>query len=70
MQIQVSYTENDLTEVFHTNLRKIQEWRKLGILRGVKTSQGYVYHNDEITDVFDRYKGKDISNISKLKKAT
>ena len=70
MQRQITYTEDDLAELFHVRKRKIQEWRKHGLLQGIKVSQGYIYHDNEITDFFDDFRGKNIANIEAIKKAT
>lgn len=70
MEFQVTYSEEELSKIFHASKRKVQEYRKLGLLKGTKITQGYVYHNDEITEFFKKFKGKDISNLEQLKKST
>ena len=44
MQIQVTYSEQELTEVLKCSKRRIEELRKMGVLQGVKTAKGYVLH--------------------------
>lgn len=60
MQIQVTYSEQELTEVLKCSKRRIEELRKMGVLQGVKTAKGYVYHNDEIAKLFEKWKGKEL----------
>ena len=60
MQIQVTYSEQELTEVLKCSKRRIEELRKMGVLQGVKTAKGYVYHNDEIAKFFEKWKGKEL----------
>lgn len=57
---QITYTEEELTQVFRCGKRRIEDLRKLGILKGTKTGKGYVYHNDEIREIFEKYRGKDL----------
>lgn len=60
MTEQVTYTEEELTDVLHMSQRRVQDLRKLGVLQGTKTGKGYVYHNDEIRELFEKYRGKDL----------
>lgn len=60
MNIQVTYTEKELENVLKCKSRRIRDLRKMGILKGTKVGKSYVYHNDEIQDLFKRYKGKDL----------
>ena len=60
MQIQVTYTEQELCDVLKCKINRIRELRKIGILKGTKTGKGYVYHNNEITELFEKYLGKDL----------
>lgn len=60
MNEQVTYTEEELTDVLHISQRRVQDLRKLGVLLGTKTGKGYVYHNDEIRELFEKYRGKDL----------
>lgn len=60
MQIQVTYSEQELTEVLKCSKRRVEDLRKLGLLQGVKTAKGYVYHNDEIALFFENWKGKEL----------
>lgn len=60
MTEQVTYTEEELTDVLHMSQRRVQDLRKLGVLKGTKTGKGYVYHNDEIRELFEKYRGKDL----------
>ena len=39
---------------------RIEELRKMGVLQGVKTAKGYVYHNDEIAKFIEKWKGKEL----------
>lgn len=60
MNIQVTYSEQELTEVLKCKIARVRELRKIGVLHGTKTAKGYVYHNDEITKLFEDYRGKDL----------
>lgn len=59
MQIQVTYSELEMADVLKCKINRVRELRKMGILHGVKTAKGYVYHNDEVTRLFDNYEGKE-----------
>ena len=65
MNIQVTYTEEELTDVLKCKIARVRELRKMGVLRGTKTAKGYVYHNDEITELFEEYRGKDFPSKRK-----
>lgn len=60
MERQVTYTEKELAEVLHCNVQTVARYRKQGILQGVKIGTSYIYHDDEITELFEKNRGKAI----------
>lgn len=57
---QITYTEEELRDVLKCKSRRIYELRKMGILKGTKVGKHYVYHNKEIEELFDKYRGRDL----------
>jgi len=58
--IQLTYSEEEMADVLYCSLRRVRELRKMGVLQGTKTGKGYVYHFNEIKDLFETYRGKDL----------
>ena len=52
---QITYTEQELCDVFKCKINRIRDLRKLGVLKGTKTGKGYVYHDREIDELFEEY---------------
>lgn len=65
MQRQVTYTEEDLAQAFNCNKRTVENLRKLGYLKGTRIGTSYIYHDDEITEFFEKNKGIDIKTREK-----
>lgn len=57
---QITYTEYELQDVLKCKIKRVRQLRKMGILRGIKIGKSYVYHESEIKDLFDKYRGKDL----------
>ena len=70
MNIQVTYTEQEMTEVLHCKIARVRELRKMGVIHGTKTAKGYVYHNNEVTALFENYIGRELPHPSKRKGTT
>ena len=60
MERQITYTEKELCDVLKCKINRVRDLRKLGVLKGTKTGKGYVYHDSEIEELFDEYRGKDL----------
>lgn len=57
---QITYTEYELQDVLKCKIKRVRQLRKMGILKGTKIGKSYVYHESEIKDLFDKYRGKDL----------
>lgn len=59
----LAYTAEELAEAMSVaDKRKIDEWRRNGLLRGIKTGKGWIYSRNEVAEFMTRYSGMDLSS--------
>lgn len=63
------YTTADLAEALHCSERQICKFRKNGLIEGIRTSKGYVFHELEIDRFWQTFRGCDLSSEDKMQLA-
>lgn len=54
-------TEKEVAKKLRTNNRRVANWRRAGLIKGVKLSRQYVYREKDVDDFFSKFLGKDLS---------
>lgn len=62
-----SYTTAELAEALHCSVRQDRRLHKGGLIEGIRTARGYVFHELEITRFWNTYRGADLSNEDKIR---
>ena len=63
------YTTQELAEALHCSVRQVRRLHKFGLIQGIRTARGYVFHELEITNFWNNYRGADLSNEDKIRLA-
>ena len=61
------YTTADLAEALHCSVRQVRRLHKYGLIKGIRTARGYVFHELEIANFWNEYRGTDLSNEDKIR---
>ena len=61
------YTTADLAEALHCSVRQVRRLHKYGLIKGIRTARGYVFHEVEILNFWNEYRGTDLSNEDKIR---
>lgn len=59
----------ELAEALHCSVKQIRRLRKYGLIEGIRTSKGYVYHEYEVDQFWQTFRGCDLSNEDKIRLA-
>lgn len=62
-----SYTTAELADALHCSVRQVIRLHKYGLIKGIRTARGYVFHELEITNFWNEYRGTDLSNEDKIR---
>ena len=60
------YTRKELAEIWKCSLLTIQDLHDSGLLKGRKFGRAWKYSEDDIQEFFDKTKGYDIENYTKM----
>lgn len=63
------YTTEELATALHCSVRQVRRLHKYGLIEGIRTARGYVFHEVEITNFWNKYRGADLSNEDKIRNA-
>lgn len=63
------YTTAELADALHCSVRQVRRLHKYGLITGIRTARGYVFHELEITNFWNTYRGCDLSNEDKIRAA-
>ena len=63
------YTTQELAEAMHCSVRQVRRLHKYGLIQGIRTARGYVFHELEIANFWNTYRGADLSNEDKIRLA-
>lgn len=63
------YTTQELAEALHCSVRQVRRFHKYRLIEGIRTARGYVFHELEITNFWNTYRGADLSNEDKIRLA-
>lgn len=61
------YTTEELATALHCSVRQVRRLHKYGLIKGIRTARGYVFHELEITNFWNTYRGCDLSNEDKIR---
>lgn len=61
------YTTAELADALHCSVRQVRRLHKYGLIKGIRTARGYVFHELEITNFWNEYRGTDLSNEDKIR---
>lgn len=60
------YTTAELADALHCSVRQVRRLHKYGLVKGIRTARGYVFHELEIANFWNTYRGCDLSNEDKI----
>ena len=63
------YTTAELADALHCSVRQVRRLHKYGLIKGIRTARGYVFHELEIANFWNEYRGTDLSNEDKIRLA-
>ena len=63
------YTTEELATALHCSIRQVRRLHKYGLIEGIRTARGYVFHELEIDSFWNKYRGADLSNEDKIRNA-
>lgn len=58
-------TTDEVARMLHTNKRLVGLWRRKGMLKGIRSSYGYIYRDDWIAEFTDKFAGLEITSEEK-----
>lgn len=62
MQTKKVYTAEDLADLMHTYVDKVNAWRRAGLITGIKKGRGYIYTSEEVDRFLKSNTGKELPN--------
>ena len=65
----ITYTTEELCNLFHTTERNINSLRTNGLLPAVRIGKGYIYSKKAIETFLDKYSGYELTNDQNMKEA-
>lgn len=65
----ITYTTEELCEIFHTTERNINSLRTTGLLPAVRIGKGYIYSKKAVEIFLDKFAGYELTNEQNMKEA-
>jgi excisionase family DNA binding protein len=62
----VFYTQKELAKVLHCSSRQISLLRQHGLISFIRVGQSFIYRKEDVDKFWDKYKGRDLNNESKI----
>ena len=62
-------TTQEVATLMHCNVRTVGIWRRLGMIRSIRASYGYLFRQEWVDEFLDTYAGLEVSSLEKCQYA-